>query len=455
MVSELLEAHGVSASDAAQLTGAWLVHADFLLVPLPRGFDFVIGNPPYLRQERIPDALLIEYRIRFRTLYDRADIYVPFIERSLNLLKADGHLSFICSDRWMKNRYGGPLRSMVSQGFHLKHILSINDVPAFTKDVIAYPAIFVIENAFGSQRTKVAVPPKTLAELKATVEAMSDDTESEGEFFREMRGVVCEDHPWLTEANSHVSLIRRLEREYPTLEEAGCRVGIGVATGADAVFIGTYAALDVEDERKVPLVGTKDIFSGKVVWRGKGVVNPFEADGRVAELDRYPRFRKFVETNEVLLRRRNVAQRSGRAWYRTIDRIYVDLIKTPKLLIPDIKGEANVVYDEGNYYPHHNLYYVTSTEWDLRALQAVLRSHLSQLFIVSYSLRMQGGFLRYQAQYLRRIRLPKWDEVPHMMRGKLISAASSGDAGACDNATAELYQLDAAELSLLQTFQST
>jgi hypothetical protein len=455
MVSELLEAHGISASDAAQLTEAWLVHADFLLVPLPRGFDFVVGNPPYLRQERIPDALLIEYRIRFRTLYDRADIYVPFIERSLNLLKADGHLSFICSDRWMKNRYGGPLRSMVSQGFHLKHILSINDVPAFTKDVIAYPAIFVIENAFGNQKTKVAVPPKTLAGLKATVEAMSGATESEGEFFREMRGIVCEDHPWLTEANSHVSLIRRLEREYPTLEEAGCRVGIGVATGADAVFIGAYATLDVEEERKVPLVGTKDIFSGKVVWQGKGVVNPFEADGRIAELDRYPRFRKFVETNEVLLRRRNVAQRSGRAWYRTIDRIYVDLIQTPKLLIPDIKGEANVVYDKGNYYPHHNLYYVTSTEWDLRALQAVLRSHLSQLFIVSYSLRMQGGFLRYQAQYLRRIRLPKWDEVSHMMRGKLISAASSGDPGACNSATAELYQLDAAELSLLQTFQST
>jgi hypothetical protein len=248
---------------------------------------------------------------------------------------------------------------------------------------------------------------------------------------------------------------RLLEREYPTLEEAGCRVGIGVATGADAVFIGAYATLDVEEERKVPLVGTKDIFSGKVVWQGKGVVNPFEADGRIAELDRYPRFRKFVETNEVLLRRRNVAQRSGRAWYRTIDRIYVDLIQTPKLLIPDIKGEANVVYDKGNYYPHHNLYYVTSTEWDLRALQAVLRSHLSQLFIVSYSLRMQGGFLRYQAQYLRRIRLPKWDEVSHMMRGKLISAASSGDPGACNSATAELYQLDAAELSLLQTFQST
>jgi methylase of polypeptide subunit release factors len=68
----------------------------------------VIGNPPYVRQELIPEALLTEYRARFETLYDRADLYVPFIERSLSLLRAGGALGFICSDRWMKNKYGGP-----------------------------------------------------------------------------------------------------------------------------------------------------------------------------------------------------------------------------------------------------------------------------------------------------------------------------------------------------------
>ena len=102
MVSELLEAHRIPSADATRLVEAWFIHADFLLVPLPSGFDFIVGNPPYLRQERIPDSLLVEYRRRFRTLYDRADIYVPFIERSLNLLKPGGQLSFICSDRWMK-----------------------------------------------------------------------------------------------------------------------------------------------------------------------------------------------------------------------------------------------------------------------------------------------------------------------------------------------------------------
>ena len=69
--------------------------------------------------------------------------------------------------------------------------------------------------------------------------------------------------------------MRRLEAEYPTIEEAGCKVGIGVATGADQVFIGHFDDLDVEPDRKLPLVMTRDILEGSVKWRGLGVINPF------------------------------------------------------------------------------------------------------------------------------------------------------------------------------------
>ena len=451
-VEDFLKSSGFSSGDAAMLVKAWVIHADFLLVPLPGAFDFIVGNPPYLRQERIPDALLTEYRRRYATLYDRADIYIPFIERSLNLLRAKGMLGLICSDRWMKNRYGGPLRNMVSRGFHLKYLLSINEVPAFTEEVIAYPAIFVIENALGNHSTRIAVPPRSLSELGDSARQMQSAVESDT--FRDMRGVVCSDEPWLTDANAHIALIRRLEKDFPTLEEAGCRVGIGVATGADRVFIAPYAELDVEEERKVPLIGTKDIASGSVEWRGMGVVNPFEDDGSIAQMDRYPRFRKWIETHEIILRKRHVANRPGVAWYRTIDRIYRDLVTTPKLLIPDIKGAANVVYEAGCYYPHHNLYYVVSSGWDLRALQAVMRSQLCHLFITAYSLQMQGGFLRFQAQYLRRLRLPKWEDVGQVMRERLVRAATVGDAVACDMASAELFRLNDEELTTLHTFSN-
>ena len=63
----------------------------------------------------------------------------------------------------------------------------------------------------------------------------------------------------MLEAPDQLSLMRRLEADYPTLEETGCKVGIGVATGADQVFIGPFDELDVEPDRKLPLAMTRDI----------------------------------------------------------------------------------------------------------------------------------------------------------------------------------------------------
>lgn len=108
LVRDMLLRRGVTEHGASLLCNAWLICDDFLLSELDGTFDFVIGNPPYVRQERIPDALLKEYRRRFQTLYDRADLYVPFFERALDLLSPSGVVGYICANRWLKNRYGGP-----------------------------------------------------------------------------------------------------------------------------------------------------------------------------------------------------------------------------------------------------------------------------------------------------------------------------------------------------------
>src|SRR3546814_9821898 len=89
-------------------------------------------------------------------------------------------------------------------------------------------------------------------------------------------------------------LRRHLESVFPAREDAGCKVGIGVETGCDRVFIDDYDALPVEASRKLPLAMAGDLESGQIVWRGKGVLNPFEADGRLASLADYPRFSAYL-----------------------------------------------------------------------------------------------------------------------------------------------------------------
>lgn len=449
-VVALLKHEGMAANTAAALAGRWLSQGDFLLAPLEGEFDYVVGNPPYVRQELIPAPLLAEYRSRYQTIYDRADIYIPFIERSLSVLSNGGSLGFICADRWMKNRYGGPLRSLVAERFHLKVYVDMVDTPAFHSDVIAYPAITIISREVpGATRIahRPAIDRATLTTLAGLLSAPSlpNDTGPVRELARVTNGA----EPWLLESSDQMALIRRLEGSFPLLEEAGCKVGIGVATGADKAFIGAFEALDVEPDRKLPLVTTKDIMTGEVQWRGQGVINPFAESGGLVDLDEYPRLSRYLEARREAIAGRHCAQKAPANWYRTIDRITPALAAKPKLLIPDIKGEAHIVFEGGDLYPHHNLYYVISDDWDLRALQAVLLSAVTRLFVATYSTKMRGGFLRFQAQYLRRIRIPRWADVPETLRRELEKAAIKRDVQACNRAVFKLYGLSHEERSAL------
>jgi hypothetical protein len=265
----------------------------------------------------------------------------------------------------------------------------------------------------------------------------------------EVSGIMHGSEPWVLESFDQLAVLRRLETSFPALEETGCKVGIGVATGADKVYVGTYDELDVEKDRKLPLVMTKDIRAGKVEWQGKGVINPFDDEGGLVNLKKYPKLAAYLNQHKAVICKRNVAKRNSDRWYRTIDRITPQFTHTPKLLIPDIKGDANIVYEEGKYYPHHNLYYITSDTWDLKALQAVLLSEITRLFITTYSTKMRGGYLRFQAQYLRRIHIPNWQDVPEKIKTKLRAAAENRDIAACNAVTFDLYKLTPEERSIV------
>ncbi len=454
LVRERLIDWGATARIADALCTAWMICDDFLLAPLEGTFDVVVGNPPYVRQERIPAPLLAEYRRRFATIFDRADLYVPFYERGLDLLSRDGRLAFICANRWMKNRYGRPLRSLIASGFHVEHAIDMEGTDAFKSEVMAYTAITVLRRG-PSGPTRVAKQPEVNRHsLESLVAAMLGDGACSDSRVSEIATLSEGDSPWILDHTAPTQLLRRLERTLPTVEESGLKVGIGVASGADKIFIGEYEALPVENSRKLPMVMARDLIEGELRWGNKGIVNPYEPDGSIAPLDNYPQFKAYINKHRAKLAARYVAKRSGSRWYRTIDRIYADLKATPKLLIPDIKGEAMVVYDEGHFYPHHNLYYIAADpkrasaspgeHWDLRALATVLRSSIAVLFVATYCVKMSGGFLRFQAQYLRRIRVPRWSTLSAAQRGALVAAAPT-DSAAIEKIVAEVYGLSATE----------
>jgi len=252
--AKLLSLRGLSPSEITQLIDAWFVRGDFLLTDISKEFTHVVGNPPYVRQELIPEELMGEYRRRYSTIYDRADLYVPFIERSLSLLQEEGVLGFVCADRWMKNRYGGPLRQLVADHYCLQAYVDLQNVPAFHEEVMAYPAIFVIGRNV-DRATRVAQVATIEREgLALLAKEMVAPQLPEASHVRELAISKTGTAPWLFEAVDDLALLRRLEETFPSVEEVGCRVGIGVATGADRIFIQPYDDLDVEADRKLPLL---------------------------------------------------------------------------------------------------------------------------------------------------------------------------------------------------------
>lgn len=451
----VLGAAGITGMAAKRLVERWVVCADFLLTPIAVGVDFIVGNPPYVRIEQIPVSLQAEYRSRYVSLYDRADLYVAFIERALSLLSSEGALSLICADRWTRNRYGAPLRRLISEHFVVRSYLDLSSASPFDSEVSAYPSIFVISPKGAQTGPDSAVPVvmmtdasaeeclRTRSLLQKGIAALRELTESEP-MVRVHDSWFVGDEPWVLGDPEQVALLRRLEKAHPLLDECGgIHVGIGVATGLDRVYIlDRQQAQQIEPDRTLPLVMRQDLCEGQVCDGGRFVISTFDHQGRPIELERYPRLAQYFCEHEQDVKQRHVAKRSGTAWFRTIDRVYPELVRKPKLLIPDIAGANEITLEQGHYYPHHNLYFVTAESYDIEVLGGLLSSKVALFFIWSYAVKMRGGYLRFQAQYLRRIRVPREDSLPTDLQEEIRKSFRRRDFASLDALALRAYGIE-------------
>lgn len=390
-----------------------VVEGDFLRTPLS-AFDIVIGNPPYVRYDNIQADTRDYYRHHYRTFTHRADLYVPFFEKGLRLLNTGGKLCYICANRWLKNEYGQGLRGLISRGYTLSTVIDLENADPFEEKVGAYPAIALIENLFSD----------------SPICWYSVDDINELPRLTKLAGKLVarpHDHQWQQcfreKGHSHKS---------STIEAQGFKIGIGVATGADRVFIGT--GIDIENSCLIPILMARDLRGNQLAWNGNYLINPFDANGRLVDLSKYPRLAYYLSLHEEVLRQRHVAKKNPTAWYRTIDKIHPQLRQQPKLLLPDMSANNQLFIDEGNFYPHHNLYFITGQDIDsLKALGALLmtstvRNQLSQL-----STRMNGGYLRWQSQHLRKLLIPTLANLSSEQVQRLIMAFDHGNIKAAES----------------------
>ena len=287
LVVDVLAADGWDRDEASALADKWVQQGDYLLRGREDGTaDLVVGNPPYIRLEEVPEERSAANRKACVTMGGRADIYVGFIEVGLRALRPGGLLGFIVADRWMRNSYGKRLREFVAENYSVDVTIQMHDVGAFEEQVSAYPAVSVIRR--GAQDTS-NVADRTCRFGEAESRALVKWTRQP-----RVRGVQNDAYEvdrlphwfaggdlWPAGSPVALSMIEHLNERFQPLEDLVTRtgVGIGIATGADAVYV-TKDSGCVEPERLLPLSMAANTNSGELVWSGNYLVNPWGEDGK-------------------------------------------------------------------------------------------------------------------------------------------------------------------------------
>jgi len=380
-------------------------NSDYLQLHINSNFDCIIGNPPYVRHEVIDTKLKNIYKNKFSTFKYRADLYILFYEKSLSLLSKNGVLSFICSNRWLFNQYGQPLRELISKKYHLTKLINIEKANVFDEEVIAYPCITTIKNSIGYV-TKFYETQEKEININAINFIKKD---------------MPKDHAWqnlfLSYDINHTHLIG--------IEEQNFKIGIGIATGADKIFIKKISEIndiEIEKSRIIPIIKSKSLTGNKINWDNLYLINPFEKNN-ICNLENFPNLKKYFNQHKNILLKRHIVKKNPKYWYKTIDKIKPDLQSKYKLLLPDLSGSKFLFIDNGKFYPHHNVYYITHENLnELQILACILMSDFIKNQLSQIGIRMNGGLPRFQSQTLRKLRIPNLKKLHISDRQILINS---------------------------------
>jgi adenine-specific DNA-methyltransferase len=419
--------NGVSSAIAKKLARYWVRNEDFLEARIRHSFSHIVSNPPYIRWDAIPAQLRESYKARFVSFKQRADLYVAFIERALELLQSDGQLGFLCPGNWTRNGYGGSVRELLTSKGYLKKIVDFSDVDSFEQSADAYPYFFVFQ--------KDRKGPTQIF-------SMSDGEKLSRAGTAIRRHFNSSATPLLLSRNSEIEdVLKRAQNSLFKLEEAGCTVRVGSATGCNSVFLGSAEKLNVEKDRLLPFINARSIRNGIAVWRGTKIVNVFDGHGDLVRLSEFPRLRAYLKKHKKKLQARAKASKS-KYWWRSIDVLHPDWHRSSKLLVVDISAKPVIGLDTKGYCAGSGVYQIKSSGWPLEELLTLLSAGVLGLFISGLSTGTEKGFHRFQKRHICSVRIPKWEDVNQQWLARFQGARKKGSLSGILNTVAELYDCE-------------
>jgi len=379
------------------------------------GFDVVIGNPPYVQLQKMKDISEQIKKLNYQTYESTGDLYCLFYEKGNEILKQNGVLGFITSNKWMRANYGKSMRKYFVENTNPYNFIDLG-AGVFESAVVDSNIIL-----FKKEKVeKLKIPALSLLNEKE----VRDFTMFHNRFV-DIRPI--EDKIWVVEDEAVQQLLKKIELRGAPLKEWDVRINYGIKTGYNDAFI-------ISETKKNELIkiDAKSIELLKPILRGRDIqryvpeydslwlvstfpslnVNIDDYSGIKAYLESFGQ--KLHQTGQPYVDEQGQKQKSRKKttneWFETQDTIaYHESFVSPKILYPNMTKYLPFIYDDTNNYVINDKAFVITGN-HLKYLLAYLNSSLSKYQIRRECAELQGGTRELRKIYMENIRIPKVDD---------------------------------------------
>ena len=373
------------------------------------GFDVIIGNPPYVRNEFIDSLSKIYLEKNYSLFTGKSDLYVYFFEKVQNILKEKGLSGFIVSSKYTKTKYGKVLIDFLHKETHINCFIDFQDLDIFS-GIVAYPSIIMFkkENVdINKTSSKLLVVSNENYEEVENLFSNAIDVK-QSEIFERLGS-------WSTGSvdDGFFRLIKKLEKQNEQLANLIEKPQVGIKTGANASFIFNKESIPFEITKSKLL---KDYLVGREVkrYRPTDTVNkilfPYLKEGNRLELVNEEEFNdefSFLARDKELLSRRAIIDKGiisgAKKWYE-FQQIKNDFpFNTKYIVYPDISSTVNFTF-ANDVLLDMTCFGIAS---DSNSLLGILNSTLIKAYLNTICVKARGGYLRLKSQYILKIPIPK------------------------------------------------
>ena len=341
------------------------------------GFDIVIGNPPYVRQEKIKELkpYLKEY---YETYTGVADLYVYFFEKGLKILKDKGIFAFICSNKFAKANYGKKLRKLILEN-QLKIYNDFTGLKIF-KEASVDTCVIQIKKDFIENN-----------------EVYVDD-----EYF--MKQNKLNSNSFMFNSPQILDLREKIFNQGTLIKDLDIQINRGILTGFNKAFIideKTKDKLISEDfnnkEIIKPLLRGRDIDKWRINYDNLYLIHSYDG---LNIFDKYPIIYNYLSQYKEKLEKRHD---KGKNWYNLRACSYDDLFEKEKIIYSEIVPKPQFVYDNQKFYVEATGFLLSSSKLNLKYIISLLNSKLLFWYFKDIGYNLGGKGFRYKKIFIEQL----------------------------------------------------